>query len=128
VNVETNAGEFKTVTEKHHAAAPGTTTVTVLKKTHDVETNAQTFKFEKTRAELVPVALTETYDTAAALRLADSYAPDDAAERLAYKTGLTWLQRGEHEKAAALAANVHDERAHAALVHLANRTPTLAPV
>jgi hypothetical protein len=63
-----------------------------------------------------------------ALRLADGYAPDDAAERLAYKTGLVWLHRGEHEKAAAAAANVHDERAHAALVHLAERPPTLAPV
>jgi hypothetical protein len=72
----------------------------------------------------VPAILAETFDITAALRLADSYAPDDAAERLAYKTGLTWLQRGEHEKAAALAANVHDERAHAALVHLANRAPT----
>jgi len=104
-----HADEFKIETEY----IGGTTTVSVLKKTH---------------AELVPVALTETYDTAAALRLADSYAPDDAAERLAYKTGLTWLQRGEHAKAAALAANVHDERAHAILVHLAERPPTLAPV
>jgi hypothetical protein len=112
-NVEPKADEFKTVSGKHHAAAAGTTPETVLKKTRD---------------ELVPVALTETFDTAAALRLADSYAPDDAAERLAYKTGLTWLQRGEHAKAGALAANVHDERAHAALLHLAERPPTLAPV
>ncbi len=126
-NVSTNADEFKTVTEKHPAAAPGTTTVTVLKKTHDVETNAQTFKFEKTHAELVPVALAETYELAAAIRLADTYAPADDGERTAYKTGLTWLQRGEHAKAAAAAANVHDERAHATLVHLAEREPTLAP-
>jgi hypothetical protein len=127
VNVETNAGEFKTVTEKHHAPAPGTTTVTVLKKTHDVETNAQTFKFEKTRAELVPVALTETFDITAAIRLADTYAPVDATECRHYKTSLVWTQRGEHAKAAALAANVHDERAHAILLHLAERTPAIAP-
>ena len=105
-NVNAQSDEFKHETEYRG----GTTTVSCLKKTC---------------VELVPVALTETYDTAAALRLADSYAPDDAAERLAYKTGLTWLQRGEHEKAAALAANVHDERAHAVLLHLANRAPTL---
>ncbi len=103
-----DAETIKTVTEKHHAAAAGTTTVTVLIKSRDV-----------------PAILAETYDMPSALRLADGYAPDDAAERLAYKTGLTWLQRGEHEKAAAAAANVHDERAHAALVHLAERPPTL---
>jgi hypothetical protein len=85
------------------------------------------FHLEKTRAELVPVALTETFDMPTAIRLADTYAPDDAAERLAFKTGLTWLQRGEHEKAAAAAANVHDERACAMLLHLANRPPALAP-
>jgi predicted Fe-S protein YdhL (DUF1289 family) len=104
--------EFKTDTEKHHADAAGTTTVSVLKKT---------------RAELVPVALVETFELAAALRLADTYAPADDAERHAYKTGLIWLQRGEHAKAAAAAANVHDERAHATLVHLAERPPALAP-
>jgi hypothetical protein len=110
----------------------------------DVETNVDEFKMklvnaretplvllpfhlEKTRAELVPVALTETFDMPTAIRLADTYAPDDAAERLAFKTGLTWLQRGEHEKAAAAAANVHDERACAMLLHLANRPPALAP-
>jgi hypothetical protein len=102
-----HADEFKTETEK----IGGTTPVSILKKTLDV-----------------PAILAETYDMPSALRLADGYAPDDAAERLAYKTGLTWLQRGEHEKAAALAANVHDERAHAALLHLAERPPTLAPV
>ncbi len=107
------AAEFKHETVVVPAPPPWCLPETVLKKTC---------------AELVPVALTETYDTAAALRLADTYAPDDAAERLAYKTALTWLQRGEHEKAAALAANVHDERAHAALLHLAERPPTLAPV
>jgi hypothetical protein len=107
-NVSTNAPEFKHETGKHHAAAAGTTTVSCLKKARDV-----------------PAILAETYDMPSALRLADSYAPDDAAERLAFKTALTWLQRGEHEKAAALAANVHDERAHAALLHLAERPPTL---
>jgi hypothetical protein len=113
-NVATNgSSEFKTVSGKHHAAAAGTTPETVLKKTH---------------AELVPVALTETYDTAAAIRLADTYAPVDATECRHYKTSLVWTQRGEHAKAAALAANVHDERAHAILVHLAERPPTLAPV
>jgi hypothetical protein len=113
-NVATNgSSEFKTVSGKRHAAAAGTTTETVLKKT---------------RAELVPVALTETFDTASAIRLADTYAPVDATECRHYKTGLVLLSRGEHEKAAALAANVHDERAHAALLHLAERPPTLAPV
>jgi hypothetical protein len=111
-NVETNAPEFKHATGKRHADAAGTTPVSCLKKTH---------------AELVPVALTETFDMPTAIRLADTYAPDDAAERLAFKTGLTWLQRGEHEKAAAAAANVHDERACAMLLHLANRPPALAP-
>ena len=91
----------------------GTTSVSVLKKTRD---------------ELVPVALAETFDTAAALRLADSYAPAENAGRWDFKTSLVLLSRGEHEKAAALAANVHDERAHAALLHLAERPPTLAPV
>jgi hypothetical protein len=107
-NVETNAPEFKHETGKRHPDAAGTTPVSCLKKPH---------------AELVPVALAETFDITAAIRLADTYAPDNAAERLAYKTSLTWLQRGEHEKAAALAANVHDERARAALLHLANRAP-----
>jgi hypothetical protein len=111
-NVSTNAPEFKMKLEN----APHPPLVLLP------------FHLEKTHDELVPVALTETFDIAAAIRLADTYAPDDAAERLAYKTGLTWLQRGEHEKAAALAANVHDERAHAALLHLAERPPTLAPV
>jgi hypothetical protein len=108
-NVETNAAEFKKGTEY----IGGTTSVSFLKKTLD--------------AELVPVALAETYELAAALRLADTYAPADDAERHAYKTGLTWLQRGEPAKAAAAAANVHDERAHATLLHLANRPPALAP-
>ncbi len=76
----------------------------------------------------MPVALTETFDITAAIRLADTYAPVDATECRHYKTSLVWTQRGEHEKAAALAANVHDERAHAALLHLAKRPPTLAPV
>ncbi len=97
-----HAGEFKTETEY----IGGTTTVSCLKKTLDV-----------------PAILAETYDMPSALRLADTYAPADATECRHYKTGLVWLQRGEHEKAAALAANVHDERAHAALVHLANRAP-----
>ncbi len=101
-----HADEFKTETEY----IAGTTYVSVLKKTLDV-----------------PSILAETFDWPSALRLADGYAPDDAAERLAYKTGLTWLQRGEHAKAAALAANVHDERAHAALLHLAERPPDIAP-
>jgi hypothetical protein len=86
------------------------------------------FQIEKTRDELVPLALAETFELAAAIRLADSYAPADDAERLAFKTGLTWLQRGEHAKAASAAANVHDARARATLVHLAERPPTLAPV
>jgi hypothetical protein len=105
-NVNEQSAEFKHETEY----ISGTTPVSCLKKIRDV-----------------PDILVETYDWPAALRLADSYAPDDAAERLAYKTGLTWLQRGEHEKAAALAPNVHDERAHAALLHLAERPPALAP-
>jgi hypothetical protein len=103
-----HADEFKVETEY----IGGTTSVSTLKKI---------------RAELVPVALAETFDIAAAIRLADTYAPADDAERHAYKTSLTWLQRGEHEKAAAAAANVHDERARATLVHLANRPPALAP-
>jgi hypothetical protein len=112
-NVATNgSSEFKTVTGKHHAPAAGTTTVSCLKKT---------------RAELVPVALAETFDITAAIRLADTYAPADATECRHYKTSLVWTQRGEHEKAAALAANVHDERARAILLHLANRAPSLAP-
>jgi hypothetical protein len=105
-NVEPNADEFKTVSVVVPAAAAWCLPETVLKKTRDV-----------------PAILAETFDMPTAIRLADTYAPDDAAERLAFKTGLTWLQRGEHEKAAALAANVHDERAHAMLVHLANRAP-----
>jgi hypothetical protein len=112
-NVATNgSSKIKTVSGKRHAAAAGTTPETVLIKTRD---------------ELVPLALAETFDTAAALRLADSYAPVDA-ERWRFKTSLVLLSRGEHEKAAALAANVHDERAHAILVHLAERPPTLTPV
>jgi hypothetical protein len=103
-----HADEFKTDTEESRWS----TSVSVLKKTRD---------------ELVPLALAETFDTAAAIRLADSYAPADATECRHYKTGLVWLQRGEHAKAAALAANVHDERAHAVLAHLANRPPSLAP-
>ncbi len=85
------------------------------------------FHLEKTRAELVPVALAETIDITAAIRLADTYAPADATECRHYKTSLVWTQRGEHAKAAALAANVHDERAHAILLHLAERTPAIAP-
>jgi hypothetical protein len=101
-----HADEFKIETEY----IGGTTTVSVLKKTRDV-----------------PAILAETYDMPSALRLADTYAPADATECRHYKTGLVWLQRGEHAKAAALAANVHDERAYAVLVHLAERPPTLAP-
>jgi hypothetical protein len=126
-NVETNADEFKfeyadetPTRQAEHADefkietvyTSGTTLVSVLKKT---------------RAELVPVALTETFDITAAIRLADTYAPVDATECRHYKTSLVWTQRGEHEKAAALAANVHDERAHAILLHLAERTPAIAP-
>jgi hypothetical protein len=108
-NVATNgSSEFKTVSVVVPAAATWCLPETVLKKTCD---------------ERVPLALVETFDMPTAIRLADTYAPDDAAERLAYKTGLTWLQRGEHEKAAAAAANVHDERACAMLLHLANRAP-----
>jgi hypothetical protein len=110
-NVETNAPEFKMK----------------LVNARETPLVLLPFHLEKTRAELVPVALTETFDMPTAIRLADTYAPDDAAERLAFKTGLTWLQRGEHEKAAAAAANVHDERAHAILLHLAERTPAIAP-
>ncbi len=69
------------------------------------------------------MALTETFELAAAIRLADTYAPANVDERLAYKTALVLRGRGEPDKAAALAANVHDERAHAALVHLAERPP-----
>jgi hypothetical protein len=108
-NVNAQSDEFKHETEY----IGGTTTVSCLKKT---------------RAELVPVALAETFDTASAIRLADTYAPADATECRHYKTSLVWTQRGEHAKAAALAANVHDERARAILLHLANRGPTLAPV
>ena len=85
------------------------------------------FHLEKTRDELVPLALAETFDIAAAIRLADTYAPVDATECRHYKTGLVWLQRGEHAKAAALAANILDERARAILLHLAERTPAIAP-
>ena len=119
------AGEFKHETDGMPAAAAnvneqsaefkhktvyigGITPVSCLKKTLDV-----------------PAILAETYDMPSALRLADTYAPADATECRHYKTSLVWLQRGEHEKAAALAANVHDERAHAVLLHLANRAPTL---
>jgi hypothetical protein len=104
-----HADEFKIEMVVGHLRSP----VSILKKTLD--------------AELVPVALAETFDTAAAIRLADTYAPADDAERHAYKTGLVHIQRGEHEKAAAAAANVHDERAHATLVHLAERPPALTP-
>jgi hypothetical protein len=85
------------------------------------------FHLEKTRDELVPLALVETYDMPSAIRLADTYAPVDATECRHYKTGLVWTQRGEHAKAAALAANIHDERACAILLHLAERTPAIAP-
>jgi hypothetical protein len=106
-NVETNAPEFK------------------MKLVNTRETALVLLPFHLEKTLDVPAILAETYDMPSALRLADTYAPADAAERLAYKTGLTWLQRGEHEKAAALAAHVRDERAHAALLHLANRAPTL---
>jgi ribosomal protein S27E len=102
-----HAGEFKHETEY----IAGTTTVSCLKKTLDV-----------------PAILAETYDMPSALRLADTYAPADATECRHYKTSLVWTQRGEHAKAAALAAHVHDERARAILLHLANRAPTLVPV
>jgi hypothetical protein len=129
-DVETNVDEFK-----HETGTP----------VANVETNAPEFKMklvntretalvllpfhlEKTRDELVPVALAETYDMPTAIRLADTYAPADATECRHYKTSLVLLSRGEPAKALALAANVHDERAHAALLHLAERPPTLAPV
>jgi hypothetical protein len=83
------------------------------------------FHLEKTLD--VPAILAETYDMPSALRLADTYAPVDATERRHYKTSLVCFSRGEHEKAAAAAANVHDERAHAILLHLAERTPAIAP-
>jgi len=113
VDVETNAPEFKHETGKRHADAAGTTSVSCLNKTRD---------------ERVPLALAETFDMPTAIRYADGYAPLDEAEHYAYKTGLTWLQRGELAKAAAAAANVHDERAHAILLHLANRAPAMTPV
>jgi hypothetical protein len=103
-----HADEFKTDT----GYIGGTTLVSVLKKTRD---------------ERVPLALVETYDITAAIRLADTYAPADATECRHYKTALVWTQRGEHAKAAALAANIHDERACAILLHLAERTPAIAP-
>jgi len=111
-NVETNAPEFKNVTGKHHGAAPGTTTVSVLKKT---------------RAELVPLALVETYDMPSAFRLADTYAPAEDAGRAVYKTGLVHIYHGNPGKALELLPNILDERACAMLVHLANRPPALAP-
>jgi hypothetical protein len=104
-----HADEFKIETEY----IGGTTTVSVLKKTRD---------------ELVPVALAETFDTAAALRLADSYAPADEADRREYKTGLVLIHRGEPAKALALAPNILDERACAMLTHLANRPLAITPV
>jgi len=113
VDVETNAPEFKHETGKRHADAAGTTSVSCLNKTRD---------------ERVPLALAETFDMPTAIRYADGYAPLDEAEHYAYKTGLTWLQRGELAKAVAAAANVHDERAHAILLHLANRAPAMTPV
>lgn len=67
--------------------------------------------------------LADTYDMVTAIRLADTYAPVEAGERTAYKTGLVLLQRGKHDEAAALAPKVLDARARAALLHLAARTP-----
>jgi hypothetical protein len=106
----------------------------------DVETNVDEFKMkrsnvdglpsfhlEKTRAELVPVALTETFDIAAAIRLADTYAPAEDAGRAVYKTGLVHIHHGNPGKALELLPNILDERACAMLVHLANRPPSLAP-
>jgi hypothetical protein len=104
-NVETNAPEFK------------------MKLVNTRETALVLLPFHLEKTLDVPAILAETYDMPSALRLADTYAPADATECRHYKTGLVWLQRGEHEKAAALAAHVHDARAHAALLHLANRAP-----
>jgi hypothetical protein len=119
--------EFKHETDGMPAAAANVNEQSTEFKHETVYTRGTTpvSCLKKTRAELVPLALTETYDTAAALRLADTYAPAENAGRWEFKTSLVLLSRGEHEKAAALAANVHDERAHAILVHLAERTPTL---
>jgi hypothetical protein len=85
------------------------------------------FHLEKTRAELVPVALTETFDITAAIRLADTYAPAEDAGRMDYKTGLVHIYHGNPGKALELLPNILDERACAMLVHLANRPPSLAP-
>jgi hypothetical protein len=103
-----HADEFKTETEY----IGGTTPVSILKKTH---------------AELVPVALTETFDITAAIRLADTYAPAEGAGRMDYKTGLVHIYHGNPGKALELLPNILDERACAMLVHLANRPPSLAP-
>jgi hypothetical protein len=126
-NVETNADEFKfeyadetPTRQAEHADefktetvyTSGTTLVSVLKKT---------------RAELVPVALTETFDITAAIRLADTYAPAEDAGRMDYKTGLVHIYHGNPGKALELLPNILDERACAMLLHLANRPPALAP-
>jgi hypothetical protein len=107
-NVNEHAAEFKTDTEERRWPTP----VSVLKKT---------------RAELVPVALTETFDITAAIRLADTYAPAEDAGRMDYKTGLVHIYHGNPGKALELLPNILDERACAMLVHLANRPPSLAP-
>jgi hypothetical protein len=126
-NVETNADEFKfeyadetPTRQAEHADefkietvyTSGTTPVSVLKKT---------------RAELVPVALTETFDITTAIRLADTYAPAEGAGRAVFKTGLVHIYHGNPSKALELLPNILDERACAMLVHLANRPPSLAP-
>ena len=85
------------------------------------------FHLEKPHAELVPVALAETFDITAAIRLADTYAPAEDAGRAVYKTGLVHIYHGNPGKALELLPNILDERACAMLVHLANRPPALAP-
>jgi hypothetical protein len=104
-----HADEFKHET----VYTSGTTSVSCLKKTRD---------------ELVPVALTETFDIAAAIRLADSYAPAEDAGRAVYKTGLVHIHHGKPGKALELLPNILDERACAMLTHLANRPLAITPV
>ncbi len=110
-NVETNAPEFKMK----------------LVNARETPLVLLPFHLEKTRAELVPVALTETFDITAAIRLADTYAPAEDAGRAVYKTGLVHIYHGNPGKALELLPNILDERACAMLLHLANRPPALTP-
>ncbi len=99
----------------------GSTSVSCLKKTRDVDAALLHSPDQCSPRAAVPPIIEETFDLTTAIRAADRYSPPDDLGRFAFKRALMLLHKHDVAGAAAQLPGIEDPQAYAIVAHLAAR-------